>query len=79
VSFLLDTNAISMFSPSKASASDAFADWLNEQDQLDAIYLSVVTIHEIEKGVRLLEVKGAKAKADQGDDEETLCQISPPS
>ena len=63
MSFLLDTNAISMFSPSKASASDAFADWVNEQDQLDAIYLSVVTIHEIERGVRLLEVKGAKAKA----------------
>ncbi|AJD42436.1 PIN domain-containing protein [Rhizobium sp. SEMIA 4085] len=63
MSFLLDTNAISMFSPSRASASDTFADWVNEQDQLDAIYLSAVTVHEIEKGVRLLEAKGAKAKA----------------
>jgi hypothetical protein len=34
---------------------------VNEQDQLEAIYLSAVTIHEIEKCVRLLE--GAKAKA----------------
>ncbi|HEX8048758.1 type II toxin-antitoxin system VapC family toxin [Rhizobium sp.] len=63
MSFLLDTNAISMFSPSKASASDAFADWVSEQDQLDAIYLSALTIHEIEKGIRLLDAKGAKAKA----------------
>jgi predicted nucleic acid-binding protein len=63
VSFLLDTNAISMFSPSKASASDAFANWVNEQDRLDAIYISALTIHEIEKGVRLLDAKGAKAKA----------------
>ncbi|MBB4232344.1 PIN domain-containing protein [Rhizobium mongolense] len=47
----------------RASASDAFADWVNEQDQLEAIYLSAVTIHEIEKCVRLLETKGTKAKA----------------
>lgn len=52
-----------MFAPSKASASDTFADWVNEQDRLDAIYLSSLTIHEIEKGVRLLEAKGAKTKA----------------
>ncbi|AYG69979.1 MULTISPECIES: PIN domain-containing protein [unclassified Rhizobium] len=63
MSFLLDTNAISMFAPSRASASNAFADWVDEQDRLDAIYLSSMTVHEIEIGVRLLEAKGAKAKA----------------
>ena len=63
MSFLLDTNAISMFAPSKASASNIFAEWVDEQDRQDAVYLSVLTIHEIEKGVRLLEAKGAKAKA----------------
>ncbi|MGY5805532.1 PIN domain-containing protein [Rhizobium sp. LEGMi12c] len=63
MSFLLDTNAISMFAPSKASASNNFAEWVDEQDRQDAIYLSVLTIHEIEKGVRLLEAKGAKARA----------------
>ncbi|MBB4186454.1 type II toxin-antitoxin system VapC family toxin [Sinorhizobium terangae] len=61
--YLLDTNAISMFSPSKATASSEFADWLDERDQLSAVYLSAVTVHEIEKGVRLLEAKGSKAKA----------------
>lgn len=63
MSFLLDTNAVSMFAPSEASASNTFAEWVDEQDRQDAIYLSALTIHEIEKGVRLLEARGAKAKA----------------
>lgn len=61
--YLLDTNVISMFSPSKATATPEFADWLEGQEQLSAVYLSAVTVHELEKGVRLLEAKGAKAKA----------------
>ena len=62
MSFLLDTNAISMFAPSKASASNTFAEWVDEQDRQDAVYLSALTIHEIEKGVRLLEAKGRQSK-----------------
>jgi predicted nucleic acid-binding protein len=61
--YLLDTNVISMFSPSRATATPEFADWLEEQEQLSAVYLSAVTVHEIEKGVHLLETRGAKAKA----------------
>ncbi|WP_105371748.1 type II toxin-antitoxin system VapC family toxin [Neorhizobium huautlense] len=61
--FLLDTNIISMFSPSKTVATPAFAEWLEEQEKLKAIYLSAMTIHEIEKGVRLLEARGATSKA----------------
>lgn len=61
--FLLDTNAISMFSPSKASASEAFTAWMEEQERVNGIYLSAVTVHEIEKGVRILEHRGATAKA----------------
>lgn len=61
--FLLDTNAISMFSPSKASASEAFTAWMVEQEQANGIYLSAVTVHEIEKGVSILEHRGATAKA----------------
>ena len=61
--FLLDTNVISMLSPSKATATADFIAWLEEQERLNAIYLSAVTIHEIEKGVGLLEAKGATAKA----------------
>jgi predicted nucleic acid-binding protein len=61
--YLLDTSAISMFSPWKANVSSAFSDWMDEQKKADSIYLSTVTIHEIGKGVRLLEHKGAIAKA----------------
>ncbi|MBP2560445.1 putative nucleic acid-binding protein [Neorhizobium galegae] len=61
--FLLDTNAVSMFSPSRAGTSSAFASWVEEQEKLETVYLSAVTIHEIEKGVRLLEAKGATSKA----------------
>ncbi len=60
--FLLDTNAVSMFSPSKAGTSPAFASWVDEQEKLETIYLSAVTVHEIEKGVRLLEARGATSK-----------------
>lgn len=62
--FLLDTNAISMFAPSRAEPSQAFAAWMDEQEQSNAIYLSAVTIHEIEKGIRILEYRGATSKAD---------------
>ncbi|PWE57856.1 VapC toxin family PIN domain ribonuclease [Metarhizobium album] len=61
--FLLDTNAISMFSPSQAKASEDFTAWLEEQERENGIYLSAVSIHEIEKGIRLLDHRGATAKA----------------
>ncbi len=61
--FLLDTNVISMLSPSRGDVSRVFIDWAEAQDSLDQLYLSAVTIHEIEKGIALLEGKGANAKA----------------
>ena len=61
--YLLDTNVISMLSPSRAGASPGFVDWLERMDAQGRIVLSVVTIHEIEKGIALLEHKGAVAKA----------------
>jgi predicted nucleic acid-binding protein len=61
--FLLDTNVISMLSPTRAQASATFLDWLERMDDKGRIFLSVVTIHEIEKGIALLEQKGATAKA----------------
>jgi toxin FitB len=60
---LLDTNVVSMLSPSRAEASARFLDWLDRMDGEGRIFLSVVTIHEIEKGIALLERKGAAAKA----------------
>ena len=61
--YLLDTNVISMLSPSRGDTSPAFLEWLEQRDEDGLIFLSVVTIHEIEKGIALLEYKGATAKA----------------
>ncbi|HVO43891.1 MAG TPA: type II toxin-antitoxin system VapC family toxin [Aggregatilineales bacterium] len=61
--FLLDTDVISMLSPSRTEASVEFVDWLERMDSGGRLFLSVVTIHEIEKEIALLEHKGATAKA----------------
>jgi len=61
--YLLDTDVISMLSPLRSEASPAFFGWLEQMDVDGRLFLSVVTIHEIEKGIALLEHKGATAKA----------------
>ncbi|YCI05185.1 type II toxin-antitoxin system VapC family toxin [Ensifer sp. D2-11] len=57
--YLLDTNVISMLSPSKPAVPESFIRWLEAADALGRIFLSVVTVHEIEKGIGLLERNGA--------------------
>ncbi len=61
--FLLDTNVISMLSPLRTEAPADFIDWVDRTDADGRLFLSVVTIHEIEKGITLLEHRGAGAKA----------------
>ena len=61
--FLLDTNVISLLSPVRAEASERFLQWLERVDSEGRVFLSVIAIHEIEKGIALLERKGASAKA----------------
>ena len=61
--FLLDTNVVSMLAPSKAEASADFLTWLDRMDADGQLFLSVVSIHEIEKGIALLDHKGTTAKA----------------
>ena len=60
--FLLDTNIVSMSSPTRP-IDEAFAEWLRQQEKADLLFVSVVTIHEITKGIVLLEQKGATSKA----------------
>ena len=52
-----------MLAPSKAEASVGFLTWLDRMDIDGRLFLSVVSIHEIEKGIALLDHKGATAKA----------------
>ncbi|KXF74819.1 twitching motility protein PilT [Paramesorhizobium deserti] len=61
--YLLDTNVVSLLSPSQGEASSRFLSWLDEADAKAELFLSVVTVHEIERGITLLERKGATAKA----------------
>ncbi|MYZ47300.1 type II toxin-antitoxin system VapC family toxin [Propylenella binzhouense] len=61
--FLLDTDVVSMLAPSKAEASAGFLTWLHRMDTDGRLFLSVVSIHEIEKGIARLEHKGATAQA----------------
>lgn len=61
--FLLDTNVVSMLAPSKSEASADFLTWLDRMDGDGRLFLSVVSIHEIVKGIALLDHKGATAKA----------------
>ena len=52
-----------MLAPSKAEASADFLTWLDRMDGDGRLFLSVVSIHEIEKGIALLDHKGATTKA----------------
>ena len=52
-----------MLSPSRAEASQTFLRWLERTDNEGRLFLSVVSIQELEKGIALLEYKGATAKA----------------
>ncbi|WP_244641547.1 type II toxin-antitoxin system VapC family toxin [Tianweitania populi] len=53
---------MSLLSPSRAQATALIA-WLDRTDETTEFFLSVVTVHEIERGIMLLERKGATAKA----------------
>lgn len=52
-----------MLSPSTTEASGRFLEWLERMDSEGRVFLSGVAIHEIEKGIALLEQEGATAKA----------------
>jgi predicted nucleic acid-binding protein len=61
--YLLDTNIVSLLSPSRAGNAAELIAWLNKIEKTAEFFLSVVTVHEIERGIILLERKGATAKA----------------
>ncbi|MCK5931650.1 MAG: type II toxin-antitoxin system VapC family toxin [Fulvimarina manganoxydans] len=61
--FLLDTDVISMLAPGRTDLSAEANAWLEKADQEGRLFLSVVSIHEIEKGIERLNRRGATAKA----------------
>ncbi len=62
--YLLDTNALSILAPQATRASEgaaAFRTWVREHD--DELFLSVITLAEVQAGVSRLERRGAAKRA----------------
>ncbi|ARQ57250.1 toxin/antitoxin system toxin protein FitB 1 [Rhizobium sp. Kim5] len=61
--YLLDTNIISKFAPGKAPPSDPVRRWFHGQGQAEALFLSALSVAEIEKGMRSLHRRGGIERA----------------
>ncbi len=60
--YLLDTNALSLLAPSRtATPAAAFRAWVRAHD--DDLFLSVITLAEIQAGISQLERKRASRRA----------------
>lgn len=60
--YLLDTNVLSAFAPGKQLVSPKIAAWFERQT--DRLFLSVVSVIEIEAGIRKLRRSGSYRRAD---------------
>ncbi|WP_112944935.1 MULTISPECIES: type II toxin-antitoxin system VapC family toxin [unclassified Rhizobium] len=61
--YLLDTNIISLFAPGRPAISPDIREWMSERGGEGSLYLSAITIAEIQRGIKKLERKGADARA----------------
>ncbi|NLS19359.1 type II toxin-antitoxin system VapC family toxin [Rhizobium sp. P40RR-XXII] len=61
--YLLDTNIISRFAPDKVPPSNAVRSWFHSQGEADALFLSAMSVSEIEKGMRSLHRRGGTERA----------------
>jgi predicted nucleic acid-binding protein len=62
--FLLDTSVVSVLAPGKPSPDNALAAWLREQSE--KLYISAITIAEIEQGICKLRRAGGRLDARTG-------------
>lgn len=61
--YLLDTNIASLFDPRRYREAEAVVDWMRESDPL--LFLSTITLTEIEAGILKLHREGKEARASQ--------------
>lgn len=61
--YLLDTNIVSLFDPRRATEAAPVIQWMREHDPL--LFLSTITLTEIEAGILKLERDGKRARAAQ--------------
>jgi len=60
--YLLDTNVVSAFAPGRSTAPPPLAQWLEAHS--DLLFLSVISVVEVEAGISKLQRTGASARAD---------------
>lgn len=63
--YLLDTSVLSRFAPGRPDVSPKLRKWMREKGASDLLFVSAMTIAEIEKGVRKLERQGTSARTEQ--------------
>ena len=61
--YLVDTNVLSAGAPTKAGRPDALVHWMDRHS--DQLYLSVITVAEVEDGIAKARRVGATRKADR--------------
>lgn len=61
--YLVDTNVLSASAPTKARSAPDLAGWMERNSE--RLYLSVVTVAEVEDGIAKARREGASRKADQ--------------
>lgn len=61
--YLLDTSVLSILAPGKPTPDDELAGWL--RDQSDLLYVSAVTVAEIEQGICKLRRAGGLERAER--------------
>jgi len=61
--YLLDTNILSRFAPGKTPPTHAVRAWFREQGEAGTLYLSAMSIAEIERGIRRLYRRGGIEQA----------------
>ena len=61
--YLVDTNVLSASAPTKAQPAPNLLDWLERNS--DRLFLSVITVAEVENGIAKARRQGATRKADR--------------
>lgn len=59
--YLFDTDVLSLLAPGRVNVPEGFVAWAEARE--GRIFISAVSIHEIEKGIQLLKAKGSLRKA----------------
>ncbi|MER9138125.1 type II toxin-antitoxin system VapC family toxin [Mesorhizobium sp. M0830] len=62
--YLLDTSILSAFAPGRPALAKGVANWIVAQGEEQTLFIPVIAITEIEKGIRKLDRAGAKNRAD---------------